>query len=139
MNLLSRKELFESTVKDLFRDTHIGDLWVHAQDLTRLPDDLPDEVKGNFSCSHNKLTSLEGSPTRVDGEYRCVDNKLTSLVGGPEYVGATFFCMYNKLTSLEGAPKEVGGSFRCGDQTNGHRFTEADVRAVCNVKGKIYV
>ena len=33
----------------------------------------------------------------------------------------------------------VGGDFYCSTQKNGHKFTEAEIRAVCDVKGKVYV
>ena len=47
-------------------------------------------------------------------------------------------CYNNKLTSLKEAPKKVGKDFICFD--NGSvRFTEADVRKVCEVGGKITV
>ena len=74
------------------------------------------EVKGNFNCSHNELTSLEGSP---------------------EIVGVDFDCAYNDLTSLEGSPKIVKGDFYCNN--NKVKFTRDDVRKVCNVKGYIHV
>jgi hypothetical protein len=69
------------------------------------------KVRGNFYCSLNKLTSLEGSPISVGATFNCTDNKLTSLVGGPESVGENFACSYNKLTNLIGAPTTVGGDF----------------------------
>jgi len=71
------------------------------------------KVSGNFSCSEEKLTSLEGAPQKVGGDFNCSWNKLTSLAGGPKEVGGDFNCEYNKLTSLEGAPKKVGGDFIC--------------------------
>jgi hypothetical protein len=37
----------------------------------------------------------------------------------------------------EGCPKEVGGDFDC--YNNPIKFTQEDVRKVCNVKGVIYV
>jgi len=45
--------------------------------------------------------------------------------------------MGNQLTSLVGAPEKVGGSFYCG--INAVKFTEKDVRSVCDVKGMIFV
>ena len=71
---------------------------------------------GNFNCSYNQLTSLEGAPSEV---------------------GGYFWCSYNQLTTLEGAPKEVSGDFTC--YNNKKQFTEEEVRAVCNVKGEIYI
>ena len=52
-------------------------------------------------------------------------------------VGLDFFCSINKLTSLVGAPTSVGLDFECYD--NVVKFTEKQVRAVCDVKGNIYV
>ena len=74
------------------------------------------KIKGNFSCSRNKLTSLEGCPSKVNGNFNCI---------------------YNELTSLEGCPSKVNGDFDCS--RNPGNFTEEDVRKVCDVKGKIYV
>ena len=52
-------------------------------------------------------------------------------------VGGNFNCSYNELTSLEFAPKSVGRDFVC--HNNPGKFTEEQVRAVCNVKGRIIV
>jgi hypothetical protein len=78
-------------------------------------------VNGNFSCSHNNLTSLEGAPNEVKKSFNCKDNNLTSLEGAPKKVGG-FLCDGNKLTTLEGAPKKVGGSFHC----NSNNLTSLD-------------
>jgi hypothetical protein len=77
----------------------------------------------------------------VNGDFNCSYNKLTNLQGGPQKVGNNFFCNYNNLTSLQGAPKEVGGNFGgnffC--DYNKVKFTEDEVRLVSNVRGRIYV
>ena len=52
-------------------------------------------------------------------------------------VGENFGCSYNKLTSLDGAPKIVYNDFYC--RNNNVQFTEAQVRAVCDVKGDVFV
>ena len=59
----------------------------------------------------------------------------------PVTIGGDFDCYNNKLTSLAGAPETVGGYFDCRNNPgpNGKGFTEADIRAVCDVKGEIYV
>lgn len=62
--------------------------------------------------------------------------------GLPDYikfsrVSGSFHCTNNKLTSLKGVPFEVGGNFYC--QNNPGMFTEEDVRAVCNVIGRVIV
>ena len=95
------------------------------------------EVSGRFDCSVVKLTTLEGAPKEVGGNFYCSGNELTNLEGAPEKVGLGFMCHHNKLTSLEGAPKEVGGNFDCSYNTR--RFTEEEVRAVCDVKGRVIV
>jgi len=86
---------------------------------------------------NNKLTTLKGAPTYVGGFFDCTYNNLTSLIGAPTNVGGNFHCYYNKLTSLDGAPTYVGGDFLCYGNTV--KFTEAQVRAVCDVKGDVYV
>ena len=62
--------------------------------------------EGNFYCSHNNLTSLEGAPEAVGGNFYCSYNNLTSLEGAPENIGGNFYCSGNKLTSLDGAPNK---------------------------------
>lgn len=112
-----------------------GDLNLSELKLTRLP--KINSVGGSFDCFGNKLTSLQGAPQSVKGDFICSYNKLTSLQGSPQTVGGDFACYCNKLISLQGGPKSVGGSFYC--RNNPCDFTEADVRAVSNVKGRIVV
>ena len=70
--------------------------------------------------------------------YRYYDKGLTSLPNDvPKYVGGDFNCHENKLTSLQYAPKYIGGNFYC--HNNIKKFTEEEVRAVCDVKGRVYV
>ena len=97
----------------------------------------PEKVGGDFSCYDNKLTNLEGAPKEVGRNFYCFGNQLTNLEGAPKEVGRNFYCSNNKLTSLEGAPQKVGGNFVCSNNTK--RFTEEEVRAVCNVKGRVIV
>jgi hypothetical protein len=107
----------ERMIKNYIRNGSKGDLNLHGLHLTVLPDILKDiTVGGHFDCSVNKLTSLEGSPKNVLGY---------------------FVCSYNKLTSLEGAPSSVGEDFIC--YNNPVKFTREQVRAVCDVKGDVYV
>ena len=72
-------------------------------------------VKGNFYCSNNQLTSLEGAPIKIGGYFDCNTNRLTNLEGAPKSVGGYFYCHTNRLTNLEGASKSVGGGFYCSD------------------------
>ena len=125
--------LLESTVPDIFVPRRIegrvermimlyvkngskGDLKLTGLDLTKLPDILKDiSVDRDFYCHTNNLTSLENSPKTVTGVFGCSSNKLTSLEGAPKFVG-DFMCRFNSV-----------------------KFTEKDVRAVCNVKGNLYL
>jgi hypothetical protein len=66
-------------------------------------------VSGDFNCSYNQLTSLEGAPKSVGGGFYCSYNQLTSLEGAPKSVGGSFYCRNNQLITLEGIPKSVGG------------------------------
>jgi hypothetical protein len=114
-----------------------GDLDLSDLNLTKLPEILKNiSVGRDFFCNTNNLTSLENCPKTVGGSFSCGFNKLTSLEGAPETVGGGFYCSFNNLKSLTGAPKFVGGVFSCG--FNEIKFTEQQVRAVCNVKGDIY-
>ena len=80
---------------------------------TLIKEMIPDEVTGNFNCSNNQLTSLEGCPSTVGGDFNCDNNKLTNFQGCPSTVSGSFYCSYNKLTSLQGCPSAVGGNFNC--------------------------
>ena len=84
-----------------------GDVYLRRLDLTKIPINFT-EVGGNFDCSSNQLSSLEGSPKEVGGYFYCFDNQLTSLEGAPRKVGRDFNCYGNKLTSFVGAPKRSG-------------------------------
>lgn len=70
-------------------------------------------VKVSFSCNHNQLTSLKGSPVYVGGHFHCSSNNLVNLNGGPERVVFDYDCRDNLLNSLKGAPTVVG-NFDCG-------------------------
>ena len=149
----------ERMIKDYVRNGIKGNLDLSNMKLTVLPEILKNAtVDGNFWCGHNKLTSLKNAPSIVVGNFFCNNNKLTTLEGSPSSVGRNFDCSYNDLTSLEFAPTNVGGNFWCGvnDLTslefaptnvgrdfdcieNQVKFTKEQVRAVCDVKGDIFV
>ena len=48
------------------------------------------DVSGNFNCSHNYLTSLEGCPVHNVTDFSCNSNKLTSLKGCPVVIDGSF-------------------------------------------------
>ena len=125
-------------IKQYIKDKNVGDFDISGLGLTTLPALLKNlKIGKSFYCTNNKLTSLVGAPTSVGGNFDCRYNKLTSLVGAPTSVGLGFYCNNNKLTSLVGSPTSVGGDFLCDN--NAVKFTEKQVRAVCDVKGNIYV
>jgi len=149
----------ERMISLYIRNGSKGNLVLRLMNLTELPEILKNvSVDGSFDCSNNKLTSLinapksvvisfycstnhltslEGAPTSVGISFYCGNNELTSLEFAPTSVGRNFDCSHNELTSLEFAPKTVGGFFDC--RYNPVKFTEKQVRAVCNVKGDVYV
>ena len=69
-------------------------------------------ISGEFDCSNNYLTTLEGAPQSV-GNFSCFSNYLTTLEGAPQSVGESFYCHSNNLTTLKGAPESVVGDFWC--------------------------
>jgi len=105
--------------------------------ILKLLQGAPSSVGGGFYCNSNNLTSLAGAPSSVGLGFDCSFNKLTSLAGVPSSVGGHFDCRGNRLTSLEGAPRSVVGEFYC--RGNAIKFTIEQVRAVCDVKGNVYV
>ena len=95
--------------------------------------------KGNLNLQNLHLTKLPEilKDITVDGDFYCGNNNLTSLENCPKIVNGNFYCSWNKLTSLEGAPQKVDRHFIC--HSNDVKFTEEQVRAVCDVKEKVYV
>ena len=107
----------ERMIKDYIRNGSKGDLNLSSMKLTVLPDILKDiTVSGHFDCTQNQLTSLAGAPSSVGGDFYCWGNELTSLKGAPKSVGRDFYCGYNTV-----------------------KFTEQQVRALCDVKGRVIV
>ena len=90
-------------------------------------------VSGDFNCSSNELTSLEGCPTSVGGSFHCSWNKLTSLKGCPVSIEGNFICYSNELISLEGCLVSIGGDFRCA----GNNLKKDEFYTACVLKGWI--
>ena len=95
----------------------------------------PKIVLFHYYCNNNKLISLKGSPKRIVFFY-CNNNELINLEYSPIKVEGDYYCHSNKLTSLKGAPKEEGHDFYC--KNNSKKFTEQEVRKICNIKGNVY-
>ncbi len=62
-------------------------------------------VKGEFTCSNNKLTSLKYGPEIVDNDYQVSENEINTLEFLPKVVGGSMILEKNKLTSLVGIHK----------------------------------
>mgnify|MGYP001298282849 FL=1 len=99
-------EINEDNTIDVFGNV---DLW--DKKLNKIPLSF-NKVTGNFSCSYNNLTSLEGCPKWVGGDFSCHYNKLSDIDYGIQIVDGNFYCNNNKITTLKGSPKLVG-SFSC--------------------------
>ena len=95
--------------------------------------------KGNLNLQNMNLTVLPEmlKDIIVDGSFYCGNNHLTTLKNCPKTVTGNFGCSVNNLISLDGAPKTVGGDFLC--RRNPVKLTEKDIRAVCDVKGDIFL
>ena len=107
----------ERMIKSYIRNGSKGKLNLQDLNLTVLPEMLKDiSVDGDFYCGTNNLTSLENCPKTVSGVFGCSSNFLKSLEGAPKFVGENFMCRFNSV-----------------------KFTEDQVRAVCEVKGDIFL
>ena len=95
------------------------------------------DVDGDVDLFNLNLKKLPLKFNRVNGNFDCYKNQLTSLEGAPNAVGGDFYCSFNQLISLEGVPKKVGRDFWIG--YNKSKFTEKQVRTICNVKGNVCV
>ena len=87
----------------------VDDVDLRALGLKKLPDLRGWTVRGNFDCSWNELTELDGIPGTIGGNFNCSHNQLTSLRNAPEKIGGKCDCSYNKLENLDDLPKEIGG------------------------------
>jgi len=96
--------------------------------------------KGKLSLQDLNLTVLPEmlKDITVNGDFFCGNNHLTTLENCPKIVTGVFGCSRNELTSLEGAPETVGGDFYCLGYGKG-KFTEDQIRALCDVKGEVYL
>jgi len=126
--------LLESTTPDIFIPRRIEN---RLERMIRLY--IKNGSKGTLNLQHSNLTVLPEmlKDITVDGSFYCGNNHLTTLENCPKTVNGVFGCSSNKLISLEGAPKFVGEDFMC--RFNPGKFTEKDIRAVCDVRGSIFL
>ena len=92
------------------------------KDLVEIPLKF-NKVSRSFDCSHNQLTTLEGSPKEVGGAFDCSCNNLTTLEGSPKVVGRNLLCYHNPLESLEG----YNGNYKKLICQNRKKLVEIDI------------
>ena len=82
--------------------------------LTKLPLKF-NKVNGDFSCGHNRLTSLEGSPIEINNSFWCNFNRLTSFEFAPKIIRGGFDCENNNIKTFEHFPSYIKYYFCCDD------------------------
>lgn len=113
-----------------------GDVDLSDMGLTKLPDLSAVTVNGDFDCSCNRLTSLEGAPKSVGGYFYCYDNQLTTLDGAPRSVGGDFYCSGNYLSDLMGVPQKIGGDFICDKKRLRQEYEEKKLACFAAKQGQ---
>ena len=93
------------------------------------------EVRGDFHCDNNQLTTLEYTPKEIGGYFYCTNNLLISLEGSPVKVGGSINCSGNQLVSLKGVTLDLGGSFL--SMGNPVEFDYLKYRAKQNAQGSL--
>ena len=63
----------------------------------------------NYNCSYNQIVNLTNTPT-FSGKFDCRNNNLITLEGAPTTLRG-FDCRYNKLSSLEEGPTVLYGTY----------------------------
>ena len=57
------------------------------------------DVEGNFACSDQGLEGFKGVRFgAITGNFNCSNNSLTTLEGAPQKVGGDFDCSYNPVS-----------------------------------------
>lgn len=139
-----------------------GDYWLSGRNCAKILSmrGSPEEVTGSFLMRGSAISDLTGSPRIVGETFNISYSKnLASFSGAPEKAGeiSAYYCpkitslkglentiitgrllvSYCGVTSLEGCPKKIPGDFFIVG--NPGKFTEAQVRAVCEVGGIVAV
>ena len=96
---------------------------------------MPDETN-DCHVHNNDITSFQYLG-KVKKDLHCYFNKITSFEYLPEELPGDFFASDNQFTTLDYFPKRIEGDVDL--QHNPGNFTEAQVRAACQVKGKVRV
>lgn len=115
----------------------VGDRYSCANNLVKSLKGVPQRINGDFSCEANLLTTLEHGPTYVNGDYDCGSNNLVSFKGIPREIRGGLSLSYNKnLDSLEHFPEFIGENLYVSGCDN-FKFTEAEIRKVCDLRGRL--
>lgn len=106
--------------------------------LRELPEFFKDlTIDGDFSCSHNKITSLKNCPKIINGSFSFTGNNISSLDGMPTDIGGFCILSDNNLTSLDGLSQTLhrlhGISFRKNKLTNLNGLNMDVVYSVFNI------
>ena len=83
-----------------------GDIDFSNTRYIALPDLSGVDVRGNYNCANNFLSTLEGAPQSVGGHFYCHNNQLTSLEHAPQIfqkLGSDF----GEFSSWSEVPDEI--------------------------------
>ena len=92
-------------IKDIKIGQISGTLYVSYNGLEKLESWIPKKVS-SFSCTTNKLESLQNGPDEVEGFYDCSKNELIDLDG----IASSFkilYCNNNKIKDMSAIPTSV--------------------------------
>jgi hypothetical protein len=73
-------------------------------------------IKGNFFCNYRGLITFKGMPHTIKGIFGCAGNKIKTLKYMPKKIEKSLFIDGNLI-----------------------KFTENEIRSLCNVKGNVFV
>lgn len=85
-------------------------------------------VNGAVDLSYLKLKKLPLKFNKINGDFNCSDNQLTSLEGAPKEITGDFYCNSNDLNDLSYIPNLIHGDFIC--YHNNVKFTEDQVKSL---------
>jgi len=127
---------------EIFKAPSLNELlerWITYAELKKNKDGTYDcdkdvDIANSIVLTRSKKLVIQFN--HVHGHFVCAKMEMTSLEGCPKIVDRYFDCSLNHLRSLKGAPQKVKGYFDCRD--NKKKFTEEEVKAVCDVGGTIY-
>lgn len=78
-----------------------GDVNIISKKLDKIPIKY-NNIKGNFDCSNNNLSTFDNFPEYVGNYMWCNQNEFISLKGFSTYIGKSLVLDENKLTNLIG-------------------------------------